>query len=196
MCTGDTEPGLWDPPFSNTDKILAGLWLARTTQTEPAFAPLSDNIREQAKKATWVRGMGIWSYYVKEKCLPIFLLEGQRCTTNTGFSTWQKGSSASLHSCLTSTEFSQDIQWFFYLGPNCSEAQLWLLVALDFVTSGYWNKSLRNCMHVLVWLRCTLCCCSCAVGMWIVSKGDWLPLSNAERFQLGTEESNDSTKSN
>lgn len=183
--------------FQTWEKILAGLWLARSTQTEPAFAPLSDNIWEKGKKATWVCGMGTWSYYVKEKCLPIFL--PRRAEMHSKY--WllhlaEKGLGASFCSCLPSTEFSQDMQWFFDLGPNCSEAQLWFLVAFglhDFRVLK--SISLRNCTHVLAWLRCTLRYCSCGVGMWIESKGDWLSLTNAERFQWATEESNDSTKS-
>lgn len=59
--------------FQTWEKILAGLWLARSTQTWPAFVPLSENIWEQGTKAACVYGMGTWSYYVREKCWPIFL---------------------------------------------------------------------------------------------------------------------------
>lgn len=121
--------------FQTWEKILAGLWLARCTQTEPAFVLLQTTSKNRERKLLESVEWGLEAIMSKRNACQFFLLEGQTCTEDTGYSTWQKGSSASLCSCLQSTKFSQDIRWFFYLAPNCSEAQQWFVVALGFMTS-------------------------------------------------------------
>jgi len=69
------------------------------TTFENRGGKLFESVKWGLEAVAWKRSAG-----------QFFFIEGQRCTANTGYSTWQKGPGASLRSCLPSTEFLQDVQ--------------------------------------------------------------------------------------